>query len=230
MIYLSGCWSAWVESQSRGYPLGVLVTPDTGVPTTIRGRPWAADNACFNRGEKFDRWRWLTWLTGLSNQGCLFAACPDVVGDWKATWDRACPEFDVVRMLGFRAAVVAQDGMESATVAWDRFDALFIGGSTAWKESAHAARLCKTAREQGKWVHMGRVNSMRRLRIAEEFGCDSVDGTFLAFGPKTNLPRLLNWLRHCRFGGLHGSRRMVARGACRAVPTARASGTPAAAT
>jgi hypothetical protein len=42
---------------------------------------------------------------------------------------------------------------------------------------------------------MGRVNSLRRLRLAARDGYDSVDGTFLAFGPDKNLPRLLAYLR-----------------------------------
>jgi hypothetical protein len=41
---------------------------------------------------------------------------------------------------------------------------------------------------------MGRVNSLRRLRYAADIGCDSVDGTYLAFGPDQNLPTLLTWI------------------------------------
>lgn len=41
---------------------------------------------------------------------------------------------------------------------------------------------------------MGRVNSRSRLKIAEWFGCDSADGTYLAYGPDKNLPKLLKWL------------------------------------
>jgi hypothetical protein len=41
---------------------------------------------------------------------------------------------------------------------------------------------------------MGRVNSRLRLGIAEWFGCDSADGTYLAFGPEKNLARLNGWL------------------------------------
>jgi hypothetical protein len=51
------------------------------------------------------------------------------------------------------------------------------------------------ARGRGKWVHMGRVNSLRRLRYAAAIGCDSADGTYLAFGPDTNLPAVRGWLR-----------------------------------
>jgi hypothetical protein len=35
---------------------------------------------------------------------------------------------------------------------------------------------------------------LRRLRYATSIGCHSADGTFLAFGPDRNLPRLLGWL------------------------------------
>ncbi|GAA5200766.1 hypothetical protein GCM10023322_79340 [Rugosimonospora acidiphila] len=38
-----------------------------------------------------------------------------------------------------------------------------------------------------------RVNSLRRLRPAA-VGCDSVYGTYLAYGPTRNLPHLLRWL------------------------------------
>jgi hypothetical protein len=41
---------------------------------------------------------------------------------------------------------------------------------------------------------MGRVNSFRRLRYAQAIGCDSADGTYIAFGPNQNLPNVLAWL------------------------------------
>jgi hypothetical protein len=41
---------------------------------------------------------------------------------------------------------------------------------------------------------MGRVNSRRRLRLAAEWHVDSVDGTYLAFGPTVNSARLTSWL------------------------------------
>jgi hypothetical protein len=66
-----------------------------------------------------------------------------------------------------------------------------IGGSTSWKLGPAAASLAAQARRLGKWVHMGRVNSLKRLRYAASIGCDSADGTYLAFGPERNLSRLL---------------------------------------
>jgi hypothetical protein len=42
---------------------------------------------------------------------------------------------------------------------------------------------------------MGRVNSLRRMVIAQSWGCDSVDGTFLAFGPDVNTPKLVKMVQ-----------------------------------
>lgn len=88
----------------------------------------------------------------------------------------------------------AQDGCDELGVPWDEFEVLFIDGSTEWKIGPVAQRLSAEAKARGKGVHMGRVNSRRRLGVAEWFGCDSADGTFLAFGPETNLPKLLTWI------------------------------------
>ena len=72
---------------------------------------------------------------------------------------------------------------------------LFLGGMGRWKESAGAQHLSRRAVDAGVSVHMGRVNSLRRLQLARYMGCSSADGTFLAFGPNTNLPKLEGFLR-----------------------------------
>lgn len=63
-----------------------------------------------------------------------------------------------------------------------------------WKLSETARALSREAKARGKWLHMGRVNSLKRLRIAMSFGCDSVDGTLLSRGPKIHYPALIRWL------------------------------------
>jgi hypothetical protein len=93
------------------------------------------------------------------------------------------------------AAYAAQDGCDApGLLPWDSFDVLFLAGSTEWKLSPVAEQLAREAKARGKGVHIGRVNSRIRLGIAEWFGCDSADGTYLAFGPDKNLPKLLSWL------------------------------------
>jgi hypothetical protein len=107
---------------------------------------------------------------------------------------RSLPWLPKIRALGYPAAFVAQDGLEALTVPWDEFDVLFIGGSTEWKLGRHARALVAEAKWRGKHVHMGRVNSRSRYRYAEHIGCDSVDGTYLTFGPDVLLPNVLSWL------------------------------------
>lgn len=85
-----------------------------------------------------------------------------------------------IRAIGYPVALVAQDGLEHQPVPWDDIDALFLGGTTTSKLSAAAADLTDEAHACGLHVHMGRVNSRRRLRHAAAIGCHSADGTQLA--------------------------------------------------
>ena len=134
--------------------------------------------------------------------------------------ERSRPFFVEIRALNVPVALVCQNGLTPEMVPWDDIDWLFLGGcrtcpscgwwpdfttlsgnicpacggtTSEWKVSVAAHRLAKAARERGKKVHMGRVNSGRRWNVAALFGCDTVDGTFLAYGPDINLPRLLAW-------------------------------------
>jgi hypothetical protein len=108
--------------------------------------------------------------------------------------DLSAPFLPQIRKLGYPAALVAQDGLESLEVPWSDFDVLFLGGSTGWKLGEHAAALTAKAVSQGKWVHMGRVNSFKRITYAKQIGCTSSDGTYISFGPSKNLPKVLSWL------------------------------------
>jgi hypothetical protein len=109
-----------------------------------------------------------------------------------ATVELAIAMLRRIRELGHRAAFVAQDGWQEATTPWDEFDALFVGGSTAFKFRGGRDAVF-AAKRRGKWAHMGRVNSLERLRAAAAIGCDSADGTFLRFAPAGNWSRMTAW-------------------------------------
>jgi hypothetical protein len=164
------------------------------------GQPWAADNGRFSKPQTYSDESYLGWLDKRSPDAerCLFATAPDVVGDAAATLEFSLPMLPRIRAAGYRPALVAQDGLEALPVPWDAFDVLFIGGSTAWKLSEACFSLIAEAKRRGKWVHMGRVNSLRRLKIAKSVGCDSVDGTFLRFrqraGEGIGETRIRAWL------------------------------------
>lgn len=176
-------------------PVGLMGNPNIGYNYSTLPYVWAADNGCF--GAKWDADSWMAWLTkhAQAADSCLFAVVPDVVGNHADTLERWHAWHHKVRALGYRLAFVCQNGCDTDDVPWDECDAVFIGGDDRYKLGDEAHRIAIEARRLNKWVHMGRVNSLRRLRIAADMGCDSVDGTFLAFGPDANTPRLANWFR-----------------------------------
>lgn len=195
MIYFATANSPAIRAHMADGTLGMLTTPKDG-RSPANAKVWAADNGCFGKGYPGDA-GYLAWLGKHSEHAprCLFATAPDVVGDAAATLERSEPFYQPIRALGYPVALVAQDGLTVDATPWDQIDALFVGGSTEWKLGAAARELISAAKARGKFVHIGRVNSHRRMRYAHFVGADSVDGTFLAFGPDTNLPKLRGWLR-----------------------------------
>lgn len=177
--------------------LDCIATPAQGnrIPA---GVTWCADNGCYGSGYPGDDawWAWLSQHPDLAR--CAFAVAPDVVADAAATLDRSAPWLPMIRGLGVPAAFVAQDGLEILDVPWDAFDVLFVGGSTEWKLGPNVPTLVAEAKRRGKRAHLGRVNSLKRLRYADRIGCDSADGTKIAHGPDYNLPIVLGWLRVIR--------------------------------
>jgi hypothetical protein len=128
---------------------------------------------------------------------CKFVTAPDVVADAAATCDLWPFWSRLLRGLGWRPAFVAQDGLQPHMLpALDAgCGALFIGGTTAFKESQYVRGLCGYARSRGIWVHWGRVNSRRRYALALKAGVDSIDGSGFSRYPNTNIPKVSQWDR-----------------------------------
>jgi len=194
MLYFANpCGPEVVAAMKLGQHLGYIDTPRQGNvrPSDVF---WCADNGAFSKN--FDETQWLKFLERNAEDQvlCAFATAPDVVGDAVETLKRSASWYQPVRELGYKVALVGQDGLESLEIPWDEFDAFFIGGSTEWKLGSHAREIAQAAQGRGKWVHMGRVNSYKRARYAASIGCDSVDGTYLTYGPRVNLPKLLSWM------------------------------------
>lgn len=61
---------------------------------------------------------------------------------------------------------------------------IFVGGSDGWKEQTMSA-WGKLAREVGCRLHVGRVNTRRRIRLAQLAGADSIDGSSASRYAKT---------------------------------------------
>lgn len=183
MLYLSGV---------RRPEMAAMLTPRMG-QRPFEGQTWAADNGRFGSPQDYSDEKYLRWLRGMPVETCLFATAPDVVGDAAGTLELSTPMLAPIRALGYPVAFVAQDGIERTDVPWDAFDCLFVGGTTEFKLGTVAVTVVAEAKRRGKWVHMGRVNSLRRLAYAEAIGCDSADGTVLKHDPNRDVA---GWQRH----------------------------------
>jgi hypothetical protein len=162
-------------------------------PDTLQLRPgrWAMDNGCF---VGLDAGAFMRMLYAYRRKaGCLFVTAPDAVADAAETrylWSFWRP---VIAGLGHRPAFVAQDGLLPDRMPWAEVGALFIGGSTEFKESGTARSLCGYAKARGLWVHWGRVNGRTRYAKALAAGADSIDGTGFSMAPETNIPKPAQW-------------------------------------
>lgn len=200
---ISGCSDASLARMAeRPDILGVLMTPRAGnriKQADAAGAVWAADNDCFQGLKPIP---WLRFLAKLVESGSApkFVACPDAVGDAGETWRLYRLWAPVLRSLGLPVALVLQDGLEkfkhraSLPSAWDEIAAVFVGGTTRFKEGPHAAALIGEAKQRGKWVHVGRCSTERRIRRFAELGVDSIDGAEVARQQDKFLPLIVKWI------------------------------------
>lgn len=173
ILFVSGA-----TATAKRFPVGELVVPSAGnAPDALKLIPgqWAMDNGAYSG---FDAGAFVAMLERFyGRKGCRFVAAPDAVADAHQTllqwpfWSR------LIRGVGFVPALVGQDGMTVEDLPWSEMGALFIGGSTEWKLGPQAETLIAYAKTRGLWVHMGRVNSMRRIWEGARKGVDSWDGT-----------------------------------------------------
>ena len=177
--------------------VGILRTPRNGTSLAVivaSGKPWACDNDCYQRLDRVAYLRMLRKVANADRSQLLWVTAPDVVADAPATLQRFRMWSPVLRYYGLPIAFVAQDGQEALPVPWDAIRCLFIGGSTRWKLSGHARRLIAEAKQRGKWVHVGRVNTLRRMWLFSSTGVDSIDGTAFSKLPDTFIPWMLRRL------------------------------------
>ncbi len=175
-------------SKYRQRNIGRLLSPrsyERAGDTARAGFLWAADNDAFNG---FSKSRYMMMIDRIAEvPGCVFVTVPDVVGDHDATLESFRVWRPVLRDYGLPAAFVAQDGCRPDLVPWSEIDSLFIGGTTEYKLGTDAASVATRAKSEGKWIHMGRVNTHRRIQYAAAIGCDSIDGSSVSMYTETYL-------------------------------------------
>lgn len=183
------------------YPdLGMLVSP-----RDFR-QPWcpnyACDNDCYRHSNTPGWWesggeaKWLKMLERVAaanhEAAPLFCALPDVVADWERTIERAYHYRATVERYDFKTAICLQDGCEWKDVNDFAPDAVFVGGTREWKW--HNCRQIIHMFKGRYWVHVGKVNGWRAIRMVRQWGADSADGTGLARHFDEVLPQVLRGL------------------------------------
>lgn len=180
--------------------VGLLNSPRTRLWSFIEREEclWAGDNGAYGKhGFESDRFRHMLEMSDSSKNRCLFIVAPDVVGDAHATIAQFKQWGAELRDDGWPVAFVSQDRLNASVVPWNSFECFFVGGTDAWKLSQPSVALMHEAKERGKWLHIGRVNTRKRVLFCHHIGADSFDGTTFAIQPDGAavwvLP-LLRWL------------------------------------
>lgn len=164
---------------------GVLTSPRNGKSLSdaqFLGVPWAADNDAYAFWSRKQAYNPAPLLRALPRwtpfkDTCLFVVAPDILTNAKATLEVFWYWQPIIKAYGFPVAFVVQDGIEAYPPPWEYLDALFIGGTNKTKYSRHVAELVKEAKGRGKYVHVGRINSVHAIRYCQLIGADSFDGT-----------------------------------------------------
>lgn len=179
---------------------GLLVTPDCPKP---RGFDLLAiDNGAWGCHQRGDEWTPEKWQMLVAQHGAIarWTVAPDIVCGGKDSLARSVSWLPWILERTERALIAVQDGMTVAdlrSLVGPRVG-IFVGGSTDWKEATIGmwGKLCS---ESEAWCHVGRVNSIRRIRICAASGVHSIDGTsatrYAITLPKLDNARLTPGLR-----------------------------------
>ena len=169
---------------------GLLLTPDA--PYRKGFDRIAIDNGAFGCWQKNiawtpDKWQAIVEAHGHDADWCV---APDVV--MGGTQSLALTLYWLPWMLHRckRVLIAVQPGIEPEAIQHMLGDkvGIFIGGDTEWKEQTLPV-WGALSRQTGCWLHVGRVNTKRRIRLCQLSGCDSFDGTSAVQFPST-LPML----------------------------------------
>ncbi len=168
MLDLSG---AMISDREKKFdmPFWQLRTPLTG--NALTGRRYGLDNGCFT---EFREKTWRRMVEEARHTPPVFVSLPDVVGDARRTLELFEHFKDAT--VGVPRALVLQDGIGNFAVPWDDIAAVFVGGSDQFKIASECVNVCRAAQIMGKWIHVGRVNTIDRLNNWIGLA-DSIDGS-----------------------------------------------------
>jgi len=177
LVLLDTSHDLTVAAGELGCEVEQLLTPLTRYRLRRPDSRFAIDNGAFSG---FDEKAFMALLKREHERrhNCIFVCAPDVVGSAEKTLQLFNEWKD--RLSEWPLALVIQDGQQYLPIPWDEIKAIFIGGSTQFKVSQDVEKIILQAKQRGKWVHVGRVNTPHRFKYFERIGADSIDGTGLS--------------------------------------------------
>lgn len=156
-----------------------LIVSATGVLRS-EGFKYALDNGAwtaFQQGKSLDEG--LFWnAVNKMGEGADWIVIPDIVGGGLRSLEYSLAWLEQLRGLPTRLLIAVQDGMTPNDVRayLNPSVGIFIGGSTEWKV-ATAGQWGTLSRRRNCYLHVGRVNSARRISICAAAGANSFDGS-----------------------------------------------------
>ncbi len=145
---------------------------------------YALDNGAwtaFQQGKPFDVPAF-DKAVALLGQGADWIVLPDIVAGGPASLRLSLDWLDTLRgrpdLHGAQYLLAVQNGMEPEQIASlvGPEIGIFVGGDTPWK-LATMTTWARLAHERGALCHVGRVNTVRRIRLCAAAGADSFDGS-----------------------------------------------------
>lgn len=141
------------------------------------GFGYAIDNgawSCFTSGVAWDEGKFREFYDKFGS-GADFVVAPDIVAGGLRSLRLS--ESWLPRLDGLRLVPV-QNGMTSDHVSplLGPDVGIFVGGDDEWKDRTMRS-WGHLARDVGCYLHVGRVNTLRRVKLSVEAGADSIDGS-----------------------------------------------------
>ncbi len=165
--------------QFRKFGWRILLTPLN--PKLPQGLRYAVDNgawSCFQQKVAFDDDGFRS-LVDAYGSGADFVVIPDLVEQGQKSLEFSLSWLDRLKVIRLLLLPV-QDGMSAddvgAVLQQHPRLGIFLGGSTDWK-LATMEGWGMVAHAFGRYYHVGRVNSRRRIRMCQHSGAHSIDGT-----------------------------------------------------
>lgn len=172
----------------------LLVTPAC---VRTEGFSHALDNGAWSAFCQQKPWDERAFCMALSKVGSTadFTVAPDIVAGGMQSLDLSLKWLPRLLDSTSRVLIAVQDGMSATDVEPYLSDrvGIFVGGSTEWKLSS-LPQWSRLSLRVGSYLHVGRVNSARRIRLCALHSVHSVDGTSASRFAKS-LPRLDNAIR-----------------------------------